>query len=125
MIATWGTLKRGVRNVVRSPIRLLLVVVLLGTSLTFTAAMVALNSGAQKQISDIRQQVGTAITISPPFSFGPDVTATLSSAQVQRAEHTPGVAGATTTVAERYRGRNLYGTSTLASQFRQFAFGKF
>jgi putative ABC transport system permease protein len=54
---------RGMRNVLRNPVRLLLVVFLLGASLMLVAAMVSLNSSAQQQLASVHSQVGTAITI--------------------------------------------------------------
>jgi ABC-type antimicrobial peptide transport system permease subunit len=54
---------RGIRNVLRNPLRLLLVVFLLGASLMLVAAMVSLNSSAQQQLANVHQEVGTAITI--------------------------------------------------------------
>lgn len=125
MIATFGSLKRGVRNVLRNPIRLVLVVILLGTSLTFTAAMVALNAGAQNQIAQVRQQVGTGINITPPFSFGFDTAATLTSAQIKKATSATHVVGYTETVTQRYAGTNLYGSAKLPQQFQRFGFQRF
>ena len=57
------TIIRGVRNVLRNPLRLLLVVFLLGASLMLVAAMVSLNSSAQQQLGNVHKEVGTAITI--------------------------------------------------------------
>lgn len=54
---------RGIRNVLRNPLRLLLVVLLLGASLMLVAAMVSLNSSAQQQLANVHTEVGTAITI--------------------------------------------------------------
>ncbi len=54
---------RSIRNVLRNPLRLFLVVLLLGVSLMFVAAMVGLNNSAQQQITSIRGDVNTAITI--------------------------------------------------------------
>lgn len=51
----------GIRNVLRNPLRLLLIVFLLGASLMLVAAMVSLNSSAQQELTDVHQQVGTAI----------------------------------------------------------------
>ena len=53
----------GLRNVLRNPLRLLVVVFLLGASLMLVAAMVSLNTSAQQQLVSVHQQVGTAITI--------------------------------------------------------------
>lgn len=57
------TIIRGVRNVLRNPLRLLLVVFLLGASLMLVAAMVSLNSSAQQQLTNVHKEVGTAITV--------------------------------------------------------------
>lgn len=120
MIATAGSLKRGVRNVLRNPIRLVLVVVLLGASLTFTAAMVALNSSSQNQIANVRKQVGTGVTVSPGGGFGPFANGVISSSQVRAAEQVPNVVGATETVQQRYTGTNLYGSVKIGAGFGQF-----
>lgn len=57
------TILRGMRNVLRNPLRLLLVVFLLGASLMLVAAMVSLNNSAQQELADVHREVGTAITI--------------------------------------------------------------
>lgn len=54
---------RSLRNVLRSPVRLLMVVALLGGSLTFVAAMVSLHASSQQQIAAVHQQIGTTITV--------------------------------------------------------------
>lgn len=54
---------RGMRNVLRNPLRLLFVVLLLGASLMLVAAMVSLNNSAQQQLTNVHKEVGTAITI--------------------------------------------------------------
>ncbi|HEX4207849.1 MAG TPA: FtsX-like permease family protein [Ktedonobacteraceae bacterium] len=58
-----GIILRGIGNVLRNPVRLILVVVLLGASLMFVAAMVSLNSSAQQQLTNVHKDVGTTITI--------------------------------------------------------------
>lgn len=50
---------RSIRNVLRSLVRLLMVVALLGGSLTFVAAMVSLNTSSQEQIATVQKQIGT------------------------------------------------------------------
>jgi putative ABC transport system permease protein len=57
------TVIRGMRNVLRNPMRLLMVVLLLGASLMLVAAMVSLNGSAQQQLANVHKEVGTAITI--------------------------------------------------------------
>jgi putative ABC transport system permease protein len=54
---------RSIRNVLRNPLRLVLVVVLLGTSLMFVAAMMSLSTSAQQELATVHKQVGTGITI--------------------------------------------------------------
>jgi len=54
---------RSIRNVLRNPLRLVLVVALLGTSLMFVAAMMSLSTSAQQELATVHKQVGTGITI--------------------------------------------------------------
>lgn len=54
---------RSIRNVLRNPLRLVLVVLLLGVSLMFVAAMVGLNTSVQRQLANIHSQLDTGITI--------------------------------------------------------------
>ena len=63
-----GTVKRGAFNVLRNPIRLVIVVLLLGVCLMFVAVMVALNASVQNNLAQISGQVGTGITIRPRAS---------------------------------------------------------
>jgi ABC-type antimicrobial peptide transport system permease subunit len=58
-----STIIRGIKDVLRNPLRLLVVVFLLGASLMLVAAMVSLNNSAQQELASVHQQVGTAITI--------------------------------------------------------------
>lgn len=63
VLITMGVIIRGIRNVVRNPLRLLLVVLLLGASLMLVAAMVSLNNSAQQELTNVHKEVGTTITI--------------------------------------------------------------
>jgi ABC-type antimicrobial peptide transport system permease subunit len=54
---------RVIKNVLRNPFRLVLVVLLLGVSLMFVATMVSLNNSAQDELDAVHKQVGTDITI--------------------------------------------------------------
>jgi putative ABC transport system permease protein len=58
-----GIVLRGMRNVLRNPLRLFLIVLLLGASLMFVATMVSLSDSAQQQLTDVRKSVGTGITV--------------------------------------------------------------
>ncbi|HLV97222.1 MAG TPA: FtsX-like permease family protein [Ktedonobacterales bacterium] len=107
-----GTVKRGVLNVIRNPIRMVIVVLLLGLCLMFVAAMVAMNASVQDRLTQIRGQVGTNMTISPAGSFGPfggsgGSTSTLTDAQVTQIENTPGVVKTEPTVTQFYTGSEL------------------
>jgi putative ABC transport system permease protein len=99
-----GTARRGARNVARNPLRLALVVALLGTGLMFVVAMVALNASAQQRLQLVRDEIGTGIDINPAGRFGSLGTSNevLSLAQVQAAEHMPGVVGAVEQITENY-----------------------
>ena len=57
--------RRSIRNVLRKPFKLILVVTFLGASLMFVAVMVSLSSSAQQILAAVHRQVGTAIIIRP------------------------------------------------------------
>ncbi|GCE22278.1 ABC transporter permease [Dictyobacter kobayashii] len=67
------TIIRGMRNVLRNPLRLIMVVLLLGASLMLVAAMVSLNGSAQQQLANVHKEVGTAITINYVTNNSQDV----------------------------------------------------
>src|SRR5438874_1238604 len=54
---------RSLRNVLRNPLRLILVIALLGTSLMFVAAMMSLSTNAQQELAAVHKRVGTTINI--------------------------------------------------------------
>ena len=108
-----GTVKRGTFNVLRNPIRLVIVVLLLGVCLMFVAVMVALNASVQSRLSQLSGQVGTGITIRPAGSFGPfGNTSTLTDAQVTQVENTPGVTNVNPTVSQSYTGSEVKSSIT-------------
>ncbi len=108
-----GTVKRGTLNVMRNPIRLVIVVLLLGVCLTFVAVMVALNASVQNRLAQISGQVGTGITIRPAGSFGPfGSTGTLTDAQVTQVENTAGVTNVHSTVSQSYTGSEVKSSIT-------------
>jgi putative ABC transport system permease protein len=83
------TIIRGMRNVLRNPLRLLMVVLLLGASLMLVAAMVSLNGSAQQQLANVHKEVGTTITISYVTNDSQATTSAGTSSQTQ----TPGGSG--------------------------------
>lgn len=112
-----GTVKRGVLNVLRNPIRMVIVVLLLGLCLMFVAAMVAMNASVQNRLTQLRGQVGTNITISPAGSFGPfssasGTTSTLTDAQVTQVENTSGVVKTEPGITQFYTGSEVKSAST-------------
>ena len=54
---------RSIKNVLRNPVRMVLVVTLLGASLMFVAAMISLSTNSQRELTAVHQLVGTTITI--------------------------------------------------------------
>src|SRR5689334_13165381 len=54
---------RSLQNVLRSPFRMVLVMVILGASLMFVAATVSLSANSQAELNAVHQQVGTSIDI--------------------------------------------------------------
>jgi putative ABC transport system permease protein len=110
--ASLGTIKRGARNVTRNPTRLALIVALLGTGLMFVAAMFALNGSAAQRLQAARNEIGTGIDIRPAGSFGAegDSSKSLSLAQLQAAEHVPGVVGAVESILKSYDKTDIKGS---------------
>ncbi len=116
-----GTVKRGVLNVFRNPIRMVIVVLLLGLCLMFVAAMVAMNASVQDRLTQIQGQVGTNITISPSGSFGPfgggsGTTSTLTDAQVTQIQNTPGIVKTEPSVTQFYTGSEVKSATTPTAQ---------
>src|SRR5260370_38588309 len=54
---------RSIRNVLRNPLRMILVIALLGISLMFVAAMMSLSANSQQEIAAVHKKVGTSITV--------------------------------------------------------------
>jgi ABC-type antimicrobial peptide transport system permease subunit len=122
-------IRRSIRNVLRNPFRLILVVVLLSTSLMFVAAMTSLSTHAQQELAAVHQQLGTAITIrdvaneSTPSSnnngstTGKQGTGGLTTPTpipdsiVQKVENTPGVASTQESLVRPDPDGTLTGTS--------------
>ena len=105
-----GTIGRGVRNVLRNPIRLVLVAVLLGASLMFAAAMVALDVGIKERLADVRSSLGTDIEIRPAGSFGPMGAGTISDEDARRASRVSGVVDVEKQLTQEYTGKELKGS---------------
>ena len=90
--------RRSIRNVLRNPLRLILVVILLSTGLMFVAAMTSLSAYAQQVLAEVHQQLGTGITIrdkakeTTQQGMGDLTTAKrIPNSMVQKVEHSPGV----------------------------------
>jgi putative ABC transport system permease protein len=80
------TLLLSLRNIFRNPLRLLLMVFLLGASLMLVAAMVNLNGSAQQELTNVQQHVGTTITITYTTSDAP-----LPNSAITTVQHVAGV----------------------------------
>src|ERR1700675_72729 len=64
------TVKRGVRSLVRSPLRAALMVGVLAVSIGLALIMITVNGAFAQRLDDVRAQVGTEITVRPAGSFG-------------------------------------------------------
>src|ERR1700675_4434554 len=64
------TVKRGVRSLVRSPLRASLMVGVLAVSIGLALIMITVNGAFAQRLDDVRASVGTDITIRPDGSFG-------------------------------------------------------
>ena len=94
----------------RNPIRLVLVAVLLGVSLMFAAAMVALDAGIEERLAEVRSSVGTDIEVRPAGSFGPMSTGTISEEDARRASRVSGVVDVEKQLIQEYDGKELKGS---------------
>jgi ABC-type antimicrobial peptide transport system permease subunit len=97
------TLVRGASNVLRNPLRLLLIVFILGASLMLVAAMVSLSGSVQQQLSNVQKQVGTSISITYATNAGakPDKIIPLPNSALATAQHTAGVASVEARLSRR------------------------
>lgn len=103
-----GAVKRGAQNVLRSPVRLVLVVVLLGTSMAFAAAMLTLNTAIGESLQQVRGNIGTGIQLRPAGSFGPFGTGeTLAQADLDRVAAVEGVVKVSKQLSVNYTGTDL------------------
>jgi putative ABC transport system permease protein len=107
------TVRRSLRHALRSPVRLALVVAILGASLMFVAAMMSLSVNSQQELATVHKQVGTSIHINyaandannngqdvsggaqGPNTSGPQFKAPtpLPNSVVTKVKSVPGVAG--------------------------------
>lgn len=120
-----GPTSRGVRNVLRSPVRLGLVAAILGVSLMFVAVMVALNASVQQRVASAQAQIGTGITISPASS-GPgnggssSGTQYIAAAQVKAIETTKGVTSISEYITTRDTGGTIKGSVAVPTNIPSF-----
>lgn len=121
-----GPVFRGVRNVVRSPIRLTLVAVILGVSLMFVAIMVGLSASVQQRLASASGQIGTGITITPAGSgFGSTSVQYLTSAQVKTVEGISGVSSLSEYIEMRDTSGTIKGSVSFPSGAGGFGGGRF
>ncbi len=64
------TIRRGLRTIVRNPLRTGLLVAVLAVSIGLTLIMITVNEAFGARLDEIRAQVGTTITVRPAGSFG-------------------------------------------------------
>ncbi len=64
------TIRRGLRTIVRNPLRISLLVAVLAVSVGLTLIMITVNEAFGARLDEIRAQVGTTVTVRPAGSFG-------------------------------------------------------
>jgi putative ABC transport system permease protein len=104
-----GTTYRGIRDLFRNPIRMTIILVLLGVSLTFVATMVALNGSIQQRLNTVQEQIGNEITITPIGNGSPGSTM-LTKKQIQTIESIAGINAFSQRIIQSYTGHELQGT---------------
>lgn len=123
----FGPSSRGVRNIVRGKLRLVLVAGIVGISLMFVAVMVALNASVQQRIAAAQNEIGTGITISTAGGgFGGGAGSTneyITSQQVQTVEDTQGVTSISENITTRYTDGQLKGNVKIPSNIATFGGG--
>jgi putative ABC transport system permease protein len=123
------TVRRSLRHALRSPVRLALVVAILGASLMFVAAMMSLSANSQQELATVHKQVGTGIHINyatndannsgqtvtggdqGPNSSGPQFVAPtpLPNSVVTKVKSVPGVGGVQASLERPDSGGSLKG----------------
>ncbi|MEO8456565.1 MAG: ABC transporter permease [Chloroflexota bacterium] len=132
-----GTIKRGVRALVRSPMRAGLMMAVLAVSIGLALIMITVNGAFAQRLDDVRASVGTDVTVRPAGSFGGGVFTfgnggarrgqgnvvatptpapvdgsaptqpTITDADLQKLTSIPNVTSITRVVTARYSGTNL------------------
>jgi putative ABC transport system permease protein len=129
---------RSIQNVLRSPFRMVLVLVLLGASLMFVAAMVSLSANSQQELDTVHKTVGTTITItytandanagpttggsggsggSGPVTFTPTP---IPNSAVSKVKSVPGVVSTQETLTRADQDGTLQGGTITAPNGQQF-----
>ena len=108
-----STVLRSLRNLIRSPLRTTLMVVLLAVSIGLALIMATVHGATQTQLGSISGQIGTSISITPYSSGGPggfeqgSTISTLSDNYVDQLSSIAHVTAVEPSVRERYQGTAL------------------
>ena len=108
-----STVLRSLRNLIRSPLRTTLMVVLLAVSIGLALIMATVHGATQTQLGSISGQIGTSISITPYSSGGPggfeqgSTISTLSDNYVDQLSSIAHVAAVEPSVRELYQGTAL------------------
>ncbi len=128
-------LVRSVRHVLRNPFRMALVVVILGASLMFVAAMTSLSANSQQELAAAHKQVGTTIDITyaandaqstpstssgtgGPVTFGPGTP--IPNSVVSKVQGVQGVVSTQENLVRRDQDGTLQGGTITAPNGQQF-----
>ena len=110
-------LKRSFRNLIRSPMRTILVVVILTVSTGLALTMLTVYGASKNQISNVTAELSTDITVRPAGSFGfMGGDATLSIDNVNSISQLAHITGIQKTVSTQYTGTNLVAANPFGGQ---------
>lgn len=118
-----GVVRRSIRNLIRSPLRTLLIVAILAVSTGLALIMLTVNGTAANQLESIGAEIGTEITVRPAGHFGMmGGGEPLNEEDVDKLEVIPHVVSVQKTIQTQYTGDGLQSAielGTLGSRWQQ------
>jgi len=103
-----GTVRRSLRNLIRSPLRTGAIVTILSVSIGLALIMVTVHGATENQLGSIAQQIGTEITVQPAGRFGTmGGNGTLAQEDVDKLSDIPHVVSVQESVQTQYTGDGL------------------
>jgi putative ABC transport system permease protein len=103
-----GTVRRSLRNLIRSPLRTGAIVTILSVSIGLALIMVTVHGATENQLGSIAQQIGTEITVQPAGRFGTmGGNGTLAQEDVDKLSDISHVVSVQESVQTQYTGNGL------------------